>query len=132
MKKVLLVCAATCNEIEECLIRAGCVVSKVQGGPEAVWRAKHDTFDVAILVSTGKDMDRAETALNLRDINFSVPIIMIRRSDGTPQLSTRIAEAIENTVVLTLRELDQYVRQWPTEVAGQTARRRTSSGRGNR
>jgi PleD family two-component response regulator len=129
VKKVLLVCAATCNEVEECLIRAGCVVSKVPGGPEAVWRAKHDTFDVVILVSSGKDMDRAETALNLRDINSSVPIIVIRRPDRTPQPSTRIAEAIENTVVFTLRELDQYVREWPTEVA---VRRRTSSGRGDR
>ena len=125
MKKVLLVCAAACNEIEECLTRAGCLVTKVHAGAEAVWRAKHDIFDVAILVSTGKDMDRAETALNLRDINSSVPIIMIRHPDRSPAPSTLVAEAIENTVVLTPRELDQYLSapQWRAKLADRALRR---------
>ena len=111
-KKILLVCSEACEEAEERLRDIGCRVTKVKGARAAVWRAKHDNFDAAVLVSTGKEMDRAETALNLRDINPSIPIIMIRRPQGVAQsaaLSTRIAEAIPNTVVLSTSELGHYL-----------------------
>jgi DNA-binding response OmpR family regulator len=59
--KVMLVCSDACNQVEECLLAAGCRVIKVKDGEAAVARVEREIFDAAVLVATGNRMDLAET-----------------------------------------------------------------------
>jgi PleD family two-component response regulator len=111
-KKVLLVSTEACKDVEESLNHTDCEVITVRDGAAAVACAKHVTIDAAILVSAGRVMDRAETALNLRDINPMVEIIIIASHRGrsrNPPLSELVAGAIPNTRVLTPQDLDHYL-----------------------
>jgi PleD family two-component response regulator len=112
MKRVLLVCASDCDELAERLVRAGCCTTRVNNGAEAILRAKHEPIDTVLLVSTGKDMDAAETALNLSDINSSLEIIIVvERKHGEQQTAQvgAIQSAIPHTRMLTVQELSRYL-----------------------
>jgi DNA-binding response OmpR family regulator len=109
-RKVLLVCSEVCKEVENCLLQAGCHVTKVDHGDMAVKRARHEMLAAAVLISTGPEMDLVETALNLRDINPSIVIIFIadRCSHERADPMDAIAHAIPRAKVLTTIELGQY------------------------
>jgi DNA-binding NtrC family response regulator len=111
VKRVLLVSAAACNDIEECLFRAGCSVSKVDDGSRALSRVRHEPLDSIILISTGTKMDLAETALNLRDMNPALEIIILTDQRGTAEEAAQtdaVAHAIPQTRILTITELNDY------------------------
>ena len=76
-KNILLVCSPLCTRVEGLLVQAGCHVTKVAQAITALERIKHDVIDDVILISTGSEMDVTETALNLRDVNPSVEIIIL-------------------------------------------------------
>jgi len=121
VKRVLLVCAAGCSELQERLVRAGCFITKANNGAEAILRAKHELIDTALLVSTGKEMDIAETALNLSDINSSLHIVIIveqKHSEDQPADADAIRHAIPQTRILTAQEFSHYLsRQARAEAA---------------
>ena len=111
-KKILLVCSPGCNRVEEHLLQAGYAVTKVGEGTVAIERAKHELLSAAVLISTGKKMDLAETALNLKDVNPRVEIIIIANSDEAEENSAQMAaivQALPETTVLTANELDRYL-----------------------
>jgi DNA-binding response OmpR family regulator len=122
MKRILLVCAADCRELQERLVRSGCFAITVNNGAEAILRAKHESIDTALLVSTGKDMDIAETALNLSDINSSLEIIIImERKDSEQRAHTdEIQHAIPQMRILTAQEFSHYLSR---HVSGESATR---------
>jgi CheY-like chemotaxis protein len=110
--KTLLVCSECCEEVEKYLTRAGCSVTRVSNGYGAVHKIRRENFDAAVLVSTERDMDLAETAFTLRDISPSVQIIIVvDREDpeegGLPRRS--IAEVIPNTKALTVDGLRDHL-----------------------
>jgi PleD family two-component response regulator len=112
VKRVLLVCAADCSELEARLVRGGCSTATVNNAAEAMLRAKHESIDTVLLVSTGKEMDTAETALNLSDINSSLDIIIIverKRSEQQAAQTDVIQHAIPQTRILTIQQLSQYL-----------------------
>ncbi len=81
---------------------------RARNGLEAVFRAKREKVNAAVLVSTGKEMDFAETALNLRDVDSELEILIL--ADGrnsAEQLKQRdlIARAIPQVRVVTSSEL---------------------------
>jgi len=111
-KSILLVCNEDCLEVEESLHHADCEVIKVADGNAAVERLKHRNVEAAVLVSAGGKMDRAETALNLRDIKPSLEIILIARRKRPGERvaqSELVADAIPNTRLLTTQELEAYL-----------------------
>jgi DNA-binding response OmpR family regulator len=77
---VLLVCAQVPADLEQPLKAAGCDVITATDGEAAVARARRQRFDLAVLASTGKTMDLMETVFNLRDIRYSLPILVVRDS----------------------------------------------------
>jgi DNA-binding NtrC family response regulator len=125
-KKILLVCSPLCTRVEDRLVQAGCHVTKVAQGAAALDGVKHDVIDAVILISTGSEMDVTETALNLRDVSPSVEIIIIaarESTEDTPPETKSITYAIPKTKVLTVSQLDHYLKsaEWNAKSAVRSA-----------
>ena len=126
--KIMLVCSDPCDEVEKCLLSAGCWVVKVRDGETAVSQAQREIFDAAVLVSTGKGMDLAETVFNLRDINGSMQIIIVAdRSDMNQSAIVKeiVASLTPNTQVFTIAELESQLA--PLKSSGRQRRRRSKA-----
>ena len=123
--KIMLVCSRRSEEVEKCLRRAGRDFVTVNDGEAAIIQAQHATFRMAVLVSTGKTMDLAETVFNLRDISSSMPILIIKERPGDQDSEAdMIARSSRNTRIVTVRDLPAYL-----GISGSLSRRRF--GRGN-
>jgi hypothetical protein len=111
LEKIMLVCAARCDEVEKCLRSVGCPVVKLRSGEAAISRARRENFDVAVLVSTGKAMDLAETVLNLRDVNRSLQIVVVTEREIVKKndflAKTLIAHPVPGTQLLTVAQLER-------------------------
>ena len=111
LEKIMLVCAEGCDEVEKCLSSVGCRVVKLSSGEAAISRARRENFDVAVLVSTGKAMDLAETVLNLRDINRSLQIVVVTEREIVKKndflAKTLVAHPVPGTQLLTMAQLER-------------------------
>jgi DNA-binding response OmpR family regulator len=111
-KKILLVGSDACTEVEEQLARADLRVAKTNGGAAAVECAKYNSFSAAVLMSTGREMDLAETALNLRDMQPSLEIIILVDRTLDAELEAQadaVLRAIPKSRILTIPELNNYL-----------------------
>jgi hypothetical protein len=111
LEKIMLVCSEACDEVERCLLSAGCGVVKLNSGEAAINRAQRENFDSAVLVSTGKAMDLAETVLNLRDVNESMQIVVVMERDTMRNdffRKTLIAHPVPGTRLLTVAQLESH------------------------
>jgi Tat protein secretion system quality control protein TatD with DNase activity len=112
LKQVLLVCSRGCDRVEDNLRHAGYRVIKVADGTAAIERAKHEPLNAAVLISTGTQMDLAETVLNLKDINSSVAITIVVGSNAAEEKAAQtaaIVRAVPETSVVTIGEFDRYL-----------------------
>ena len=106
----MLVCSKPVEEVEKCLRSTGGEIVRVNDGEAAITQAQRTTFNLAVLVSTGKSMDLAETVFNLRDISASMRIVIIDARHGLRKSEAEmIAAASTNTRTLTLRDLPAYL-----------------------
>jgi DNA-binding NtrC family response regulator len=124
--KTLLVCSRRCEEVESQLANLGCRLTKVPDGSKALGVIRHKTFDTAILLSTGEQMDLVETILNLRDIKPSMPVIVLldpASSDPNAAAQAIIARAIPEIPIFTLSEFQAHRGIKHKKRASQTLRR---------
>lgn len=106
--RVLLVSPNSCDEVKTSLLATGCEIIKASDGENAIFQAQHATFDMAVLVSTGKTMDMTETVFNLRDTRPSMPILIIT-ADMEHEEAELIAHACPNVRSLPLDRLAAYL-----------------------
>ncbi|HEV8723686.1 MAG TPA: hypothetical protein VGW77_23960, partial [Candidatus Binatia bacterium] len=69
-------------------------------------------FSAAVLVSTGREMDPAETALNLKDIQPSMEIIILTDRTLDQEAAVQadaVLRAIPKARILTIPELNNYL-----------------------
>ena len=104
----MLVGSAIPPPLMELLLDTGSRVTKLPSGKTAVSHAQRERFDAAIIVSTGEEMDLAETVLNLRDINRSMQVIIVSdrgdaRDGAIPKQA--LVRFVQNAKVMTMKEL---------------------------
>jgi ActR/RegA family two-component response regulator len=110
-KKILLVSSKTCDEVEKALANAGCVVVIAKDGGTAISQARVGLFDAAVLVSTGREMELAATALNLRAVRISMPIVIatgFAEAGETYRRRGIVASLIPNTKLLDVERFGSF------------------------
>jgi hypothetical protein len=107
-ERILLVSATACEKENELLIGPRREIIKSSSGEDAIFRAKRSRFDLAVLISTGKNLDMVETVFNLRDARPSMPILIMAAEVGSEEASM-IANACPNAHVLTSADLAAYI-----------------------
>jgi DNA-binding NarL/FixJ family response regulator len=108
--------------VEKCLTRAGCVVTKVRDGDRAINKTRRKLFDTAVVVSTGKKMDLAETVFNLRDIRNSMEIVIVTDcADASATIIGEIAATVPNTITLSLHGLEVLLEAFNNQLQDKTA-----------
>ena len=111
-KKILLVGSRSSEHVEELFVRAGYYVVKVDDGIAAVACARHESPRTAVLISTGRGMDLAETALTLRDVVPSLEIIILadpKHAEETAAQTDAVSRAIPKAKIFTQSELSSYL-----------------------
>ena len=89
------------------LSEANAKVRHVSDGQAAIACAQHEMFDAVLLISTGDEMDLAETMFNLSDVNCAGELIIL--SDQTDTMNSAIpkealAELVSSASVMTTEE----------------------------
>jgi hypothetical protein len=77
---------------------------------------RHTPLDAVILISTGPEMDLAETALNLRDVKPDLDIIILldqKGGTGETAQTDAAAHAIPETRIFTIPQLKEYLTSPP-------------------
>lgn len=105
--RVLLVSEQSCDEVKKPLLANGCEIIQAANGENAIAKTQHAKFDMAVLVSTGKTMDMAETVFNLRDARPSMLILIMTTEIGSEEAET-IADACPNARSLAADQLPMY------------------------
>jgi DNA-binding response OmpR family regulator len=112
LRNILLVCAGRSSAVENRLTSLNCRITKAADGASALSLTRRHSFDAAVLISTGSEMDITETALNLRDVSSLMPIFVVvdraaaRRKDPSPVL---VADLIPKTYALRAKDLSKYL-----------------------
>lgn len=99
------------HALMELLLDTGSRVTKLPTGKTAVSHAHREMFDAAIIVSTGEEMDLAETVFNLRDINSAMQMIIVcdhRVGNEGAIPKEALARFVPNAKVMTTQELRKH------------------------
>ena len=77
-RKILLVCSELGDAVKAQLDCGSWQMIWAPDAKTAIARARRERFDLAVLISTGQEMDITETFFNLRDIRQSLPIAVVQ------------------------------------------------------
>ncbi len=110
LEKIMLIGLEIPDPLMELLIDTKCSVTILPNGKAAVARAHREMFDAAIIVSTGEEMDLAETIFNLRDVNGSMQVIIVSdRADEGAIPKEALVRLVPNTQVMTAQGLKRHL-----------------------
>ena len=119
-EKIMLIGSKIPHPLMELLLDTRSSVTKLASGKTAVSHAHRERFDAAIVVSTGEEMDLAETVFNLRDINSSMEVIILSdcadaRQGAIP--TETVVRFVPNAKVMSIQELKTYLDSKPKEAS---------------
>ena len=115
--KALLVSTTRSPAVQDCLRAAGSTITRAESGEDAVRCAEHGSFDIAVIVSTGKYMDLIETYLHIRDLKPSMEIVLLSErpmteiDDKHDLTADTIATAFAKTHALTVEGLWKFLEE---------------------
>ena len=112
LAKIMLVGAELPAPVMDLLLDGGSRITKIPTGKAAISYAQQEMFDAVIILSTGEEMDAAETIFNLCDINSAMQVILV--SDRTSNAAAEIPKdslerVLPNTKIMTVQELCNYL-----------------------
>ena len=108
LQKILVIGSKTPRSLNELLHATDSRVTQVADGQTAVSRAQCEMFHAAILISTGEEMDLAETLFNLRDISGSMELIILSDQSDAAKSAVpmeTLVSLVPKASVMTTREL---------------------------
>ena len=105
-RKLMIVCSENSDDLETRLVCDGWVVIWVYDAKTAISKVRRENFDMAVLISTGKEMDVTETLFNLRDIRESMPIVMVHRANDVNEPRGQESYLQSSTKALSVQGLD--------------------------
>ena len=109
IRKVMVVCSDVSDALETCLASNGWAVTRVYDAKTAIAKVRRERFDLAVLVSTGAEMDITETLFNLRDIRQSLPIAVVQPTGELDDTPSRTAYLPADNNLITVQDLADLV-----------------------
>jgi len=112
LEKIMLIGMEIPDQLVELILDAGSSVTTLPSRKTAVSRAHREMFDAAVIISTGEEMDLAETVFNLRDVNSSMQLIIVSdRADANESAIPKeaLVRLVPNTKVMTAQELKRHL-----------------------
>jgi DNA-binding response OmpR family regulator len=126
-RKAMIVCSDSGNALKAYLDCEGWRVIWAYDGPTAIAKVRRERFDLAVLISTGPEMDITETLFNVRDIRQSMPIAIVQRRSDLDDTQSRAAYLPADNNLIAVQGLDGLVRllrAYESSVGGQSSRDR--------
>ena len=126
-RKAMIVCSDLGDALKAHLDCDGWRVIWAYDGATAIAKVRRERFDLAVLISTGPEMDITETLFNVRDIRQSMPIAIVQRRSELEDTQSRAAYLPADNNLIAVQGLDDLVRllrTYESAVASQSSRDR--------
>jgi DNA-binding response OmpR family regulator len=112
LQKILVVGPEIPEPLKRTLSKVKAKVSHVLDGNTAIARAQQEFFDAALLISTGEEMDLAETIFNLSDVSGATELIILsdQTNTATSAISKELlAELVSSASIMTTQDLQSHL-----------------------
>jgi DNA-binding NtrC family response regulator len=109
-RKILVVCSSLGDALEAQLDYRGWQAILAPDAKTAIARARKERFDLAVLISTGQEMDITETFFNLRDIRQSLPIAVVQPAGDLDDFPSSSAYLPTDNNLIAVQDLEDLVR----------------------
>ena len=108
-RKVMVVCSDLSDAVKAHLDCDSWLVIWARDAKTAIAKVRIERFDLAVLISTGPEMDITETLFNLRDIRQSMPIAVVQPASDLEDTPSRAAYLPTDNNLIAVQDLDDLV-----------------------
>jgi hypothetical protein len=108
--KVMVVCSDVSDAVKAHLDCDSWLMIWAYDAKAAIAKVRRERFDLAVLISTGQEMDITETLFNLRDIRQSMPIAVVQSTGAFNDAPTTATYLPTDNNLIAVQDLDDVVR----------------------
>ena len=108
--KVMVVCSDLSDAVKAHLDCDSWLMIWAYDAKAAIAKVRRERFDLAVLISTGQEMDITETLFNLRDIRQSMPIAVVQTTGDFSDAPTTAMYLPTDNNLIAVQDLDDVVR----------------------